>query len=335
VIHGHHDIENRMQTSNRRSALLALLALAATPALAQDAYPSRPVKIVVGFAAGGISDVMARILAQELQKDWGQPVLVENRVGAAGVIGAEAVARSAPDGYTLLLASGTHTITPALREQMPYDAVKDFTALLLLASAPNMLVVKSDSPIKTVADYIAAAKARPGEVSYATSGIGTTVHIAGERLGQQAGVKFNHIPFKSSSQSVEALMAGHVASSWSAVNSALPSIKAGRVRALAVASEKRSSFLPDVPTFDELGVKGMRSDTWIAMLAPANLPAPIATKINRELARLVARPDIRERILGLGAEPISGVEMESFAALMRNEIDSYARVIKAANIKAE
>lgn len=304
-------------------------------ALAQEVYPARPIKIVVGFSAGGISDVMARILAIELQKDWGQPVLVENKVGAAGVIGAESVARAVPDGYTLLMASGTHTITPALREQMPYDAVKDFTTLAMLASAPNMLVVRSDSSIKNLAAYLASAKARPGEISYATSGIGTTVHIAGERLAQQTGLKLNHIPYKSSSQSVEAVIAGHVVSSWSAVNAALPHIKSGRVRAIAIASEKRSGFVPDVPTFEELGVKDMRSDTWIAMLAPANLPAPVATKINAELARLMVRPDVRDKILGLGAQPINGIEMDGFATVMRNEIDSYARVIKAGNIKAE
>ncbi len=324
-----------LKTTGRIAAFCACALWCLGSAQAQDTYPSKPIRIVVGFAAGGISDVMARVLALELQKHWGQPVLVENKVGAAGVIGSETVARSAPDGYTLLMASGTHTITPALREQMPYDAVKDFTALALLASAPNMLVVRADSPIRNLADYLAAAKARPGEISYATSGIGTTVHIAGERLAQQTGVKLNHIPYKSSSQSVEAVIAGHVVSSWSAVNAALPHIKSGRVRAIAVASEKRSSFVPDVPTFLELGVKDMKSDTWIAMLAPANLPAPVAAKINAELASLVARPDIREKILGLGAEPISGIEMDRFATLMRNEIDGYARVIKAGNIKAE
>ena len=304
-------------------------------ALAQETYPTKPIKIVVGFGAGGITDVMARVLAIELQKTWGQPVQVENRAGAAGVIGAESVARAAPDGYTLLMAATSHTITAAMREQMPYDAVKDFTALTLLASAPNMLVVRADSSIKNLSDYLSAAKARPGEISYATSGIGTTVHIAGERLAQQVGVKLNHIPYKSSSQSVEAVIAGHVVSSWSSVNSALPHINSGRVRANGVASEKRSSFVPEVPTFGELGVKDMLSDTWIAMLAPANLPIPVAAKINAELARLVARPDIRDKILGLGAQPISGVEMASFATLLRNEIDGYARVIKAGNIKAE
>lgn len=314
--------------------LLAGLALAPL-ANAQESYPARPVRIIVGFGAGGISDVMARLLSVELQKTWGQPVVVENKPGASGVIGAELVAKSPADGYVLMLASGTHTITPALRLKMPYDAVRDFTAITLLASAPNMLVVNADTAFRSVADYIAAAKAKPGEVNYATSGIGTTVHIAGERLAHLAGVRLNHIPYRSSSQSVEAVVAGQVMSSWSAVNAALPHIKSGRVRALAVASEKRSSFAPDVPTFEELGVKGMKSDTWLGMLGPPNMPAAVATKINAELARLLVRPDFREKVLGLGAEPVAGVALEKYSALMRDEIDSYAAIIKVANIKPE
>ena len=326
-----------MSSPNRRCALLGIVALvgAASHARAQDVYPSRPIKIIVGFGAGGITDTMARVLAQEMQIDWGQPVVVESRPGASGIIGATFVARWPADGYTLLMAAGNHTITPALRKQMPYDTVKDFTALSMLASAPNMLVVRADSTLKSVADYVAAAAARPGEISYATSGVGTTVHIAGERLAQQAGVKFNHIAFKSSSESVEAVIAGHVASSWSAVNAALPYIRSGRLRALAVASERRSSFVPDVPTFGELGFKDMKSDTWIAMLAPAGLPASVAAKINTELSRSVARPEVRERMLGLGAEPVVGVEAERFAALLRSEVEGYARVIQTAGIKAE
>ncbi|MBL8384302.1 MAG: tripartite tricarboxylate transporter substrate binding protein [Burkholderiales bacterium] len=313
----------------------AILVATGAGAAAQEAFPARPVRLVVGFGAGGITDVLARVLAAELPKVWGQPVVVENRPGASGVIGAELVARAAPDGHVLLMAPGTHTIVPGLRKQMPYDAVRDFTAITLLASAPNMLVVHAETPYRSLGDYLAAAKARPGEVAYATSGIGTTVHIAGERLAHLAGVRFNHIPYKSSSQSIEAVVAGQVVSSWSAVNSALPHIRSGRVRPLAVAAEKRSSFAPDVPTFDELGVKGMKSDTWLGVLGPAGMPPALAARINADLVRLLARPDIRERVLGLGAEPVAGIELEKYAALLREEVDGFAAIIRAANIKAE
>lgn len=322
--------------NERRRLVLGALAVGLAPtAGAQEAFPAKPVRMIVGFGAGGISDVMARILSVELGRLWGQAVVVENRPGASGVIGAELVARAPADGHVLLMASGTHTITPALRRQMPYDAVKDFSAISLLASAPNMLVVNADTPYRTLADYLAAAKAKPGEVAYATSGIGTTVHIAGERLAHLAGVRFNHIPYKSSAQSIEAVVAGQVASSWSAVNAALPHMRSGRARALAVASAQRSVFAPEVPTFVELGIKDMKSDTWLGVLGPAGMPAALAARLQGDLQRLMARPDVRERVLGLGAEPVTGVDLDRYAALMREEIEGYAAIIRIAGIKAE
>ena len=322
--------------NERRRLLLAALGAGVVPAArAQEAFPAKPARLIVGFGAGGISDVMARILSVELGKLWGQAVVVENRPGASGVIGAELVARAAPDGHVLLMASGTHTITPALRRQMPYDAVKDFTAISLLASAPNMLVVAADTPYRSLADYLAAAKAKPGEVAYATSGIGTTVHIAGERLAHLAGVRFNHIPYKSSAQSIEAVVAGQVASSWSAVNAALPHIRSGRARPLAVASAQRSVFAPEVPTFVELGIRDMKSDTWLGVLGPAGMAPALAARMQGDLQRLMARPDVRERVLGLGAEPVTGVDLDRYAALMREEIEGYGSIIRIAGIKAE
>ena len=312
-----------------------LALLLAAPGYAQEPFPSRPVRLIVGFGAGGITDVLARLLSVELQKSWGQPVVVDNKPGASGVIGSELAARAAPDGHVLLVVPGTHTIVPGLRAKMPFDAVKDFTAITLLASAPNMLVVNAETPLRSVADYIAAAKARPGEINYATSGIGTTVHIAGERLAHLTGIRLNHIPYKGSSQSIEAVVAGQVMSSWSAVNAALPHIKTGRVRALAVASEKRSSFAPDVLTFEELGIKGMKSDTWLGVLAPPGMAPILAARLNADLVRLMARPDFRDKVLALGAEPVAGVELEKFAALMKEEVESFAVIIKAANIKPE
>lgn len=310
------------------------LALAAGGALAQGAYPSKPIRVVVSFGPGGVTDILARLLAPEVQKDWGQPVVVENVAGATAIIGTSAVARAAPDGYTLLFTSNAHTINPALRKQLPFDTVRDFTPITLLAASPNMLVVRADSPIKTVADYIAAAKAKPGEITFAFSGIGTSLHIAGEQFSQATGTKYNPIPYKTSAESIGAVVSGQTDSSWSAVNAALPFIKSGKARALAVASDKRSSFAPDVATFGELGVKGMKSETWLAVLAPANLPAPIATKLSAEFMNVIARPDIKEKILKLGAEPV-GIELDKFNALIKDEIEMYKRIVQAGGIKPE
>ena len=323
-----------------RRRLLAAGSLAAVSgalprvSMAQAAYPSRPIRVIVPFGPGGVTDVLARLLSAEIAKDFGQPVVVENMPGGTGLIGTGVVSKAVPDGHTLLFTSNAHTINPALRKQMPFDSVKDFTPLVLLAAAPNMLVVRSDSPIKSVAEYIAAAKAKPGEINYATSGVGTSLHIAGEQFSQITGAKFNHVPYAASNQSVQAVLGGHVVSSWSAVNAALPFVKAGRMRPLAVASEKRSEFAPDVPTFAEVGIKGMKSETWLAALGPPGLPAQVATKLAAELQMLITRADMKQKILGLGAEPV-GVELEAFRAQIRDEIEMYTKIARAGDIKAE
>ena len=299
-----------------------------------NAYPSKQIRIVIPFAAGGVTDVLGRILANEIAKEWGQPVIVENVTGATAIIGSQQVARAAPDGYTLLVTSNAHTINPALRQKLPFDPIKDFTPITLLAAAPNMLVVRTDSPIRTVADYVAAAKAKPGEVNYASSGIGTSLHIAGEQFGQITGTQVNHIPYAASNQSIQAVLAGHTQSSWSAVNSALPFVKDGRLRPLAVASEKRTLFAPDVPTFAELGIQGMKSETWLAALGPAGLPQAIVAKLDAEFLKLMARPDIRAKILCLGSEPV-GISQEKFGAQIRDEIVMYKRIVKDGGMKVD
>ena len=316
--------------------MLALNTPAGAQQPAQGAvdYPSRAIKFIVPFGAGGVTDVLARILGNEIAKDWGQPVIVENVPGATAIIGSQRVARSAPDGYTVLITSNAHTINPALRKNLPFDAVKDFTPITLLAAAPNMLVVRSDSPIKSVADYIAAAKAKPGEVSYASSGIGTSLHIAGEQFAQITGTHYNHIPYSASNQSIQAVLGGQTQSSWSAVNSAYPFVKDGRLRALAVASEKRSVFAPDVPTFAELGINGMKSQTWLAALGPAGMPPAIAAKLDAEFLKLMARPDVREKIVGSGNEPV-GTSLDKFGTQIREEIEGYKRIVSNSGIKVE
>jgi tripartite-type tricarboxylate transporter receptor subunit TctC len=314
--------------------LALLLAWGGGCALAQSAYPDKPIKFIVPFGPGGVTDVLARLLAAEMQKDWGQPVIVVNMAGATGTIGSAAVAKAAPDGHTLLITANVHTINPAMRKDMPFDTLRDFTPIALLTTAPNMLVVRADSPIRSVADYIAAAVAKPGEISYATAGVGTAPHIAGEQFSQITGTRYNLIPYSSSNQSIQSVLAGDTVSSWSAVNAALPLIKAGRIRALAVASDTRSVFAPEVPTFAELGVKGMRSELWLGALAPANLPLPLASKLSEEFVRLIRRADIRERILGLGSEPL-GIGMDRFGEQIREEIKMYIDVVRTAGIKPE
>jgi tripartite-type tricarboxylate transporter receptor subunit TctC len=313
---------------------LAVGALAFTCGLAQgqDRFPTRPIKIIIGFAAGGVSDVMARMLAPDLQKELGQPVIVENKPGASGIIAANIVSKSPPDGYTLYMAPNTHLINYVMTSQIPFHPVRDFTPITLLTTTPSLLVVAANSPWKTVDDYVAAAKVKPGEISYATSGIGTTVHLGGELFAHVAGIKLNHIPYKGANESVEAVVAGQVQSSISAVSSTLPHLKSGRVRALAVMADQRSSFLPDVPTFAELGYKGVVSDTWLGIIGPANLPAPVASLLNEKFMKLLGQQNIRERIKNLGAEPV-GIGLAEFGQRMTSELESIARIVKNANIK--
>lgn len=328
------------RTDRRRRALLgagAGLAAGAGlswPARAQEAFPSRPIRIVVGFVAGGVSDVLARLVAPELQKALGVSVLVENRPGASGMIAAGQVAKLPPDGYTLYMAPNTHLINHAINPNTPYDAVKDFTGITLLTTTPNMLVVKDDSPYRTVADFVAAARAKPGELSYATSGIGTTVHFAGELFAFQAGIKLNHVPFKGANQSIEAVVAGHVPASVSAVSSSIGFIRGGRVRVLGVMAEKRSALLPDIPTFRELGFKDLLSDTWLGLLGPAGMPPAVSGRLNAELHRILQTPEFREKVLNTGNEPV-GLGLAAFQTQMARELEGYIALAKSAAIKAQ
>ena len=315
------------------AALASSGALSGT-AIAQEAFPARPIRIVVGFVAGGVSDVLARLVAPELQKALGVSVLVENRPGASGMIAAGQVAKSPPDGYTLYMAPNTHLINHAINANVPYDSVKDFTGITLLTTTPNMLVVKDDSPFRSVADFIAAARAKPGEISYATSGIGTTVHFAGELLAFQAGIKLNHVPFKGANQSIEAVVAGHIPASVSAVSSSIGFIRGGRVRVLGVMAEKRSALLPDVPTFRELGFKDLISDTWLGLLGPAAMPPAVSSRLNDELIRILQTPEFRERVFKTGNEPV-GLGLDAFQKQMANELEGFIALAKRAAIKAQ
>ena len=299
---------------------------------AQDAFPSKTIQLIAGGAPGGTADLIARIIASAMQKEWGQPAVVVNRVAAAGTAAALAVVKAPPDGHTLLMGAGSHTIRPALQANLPYDTLRDFTAITQVTTAPNMLVVRVDFPAKNVREFIAAAKAKPGAVSYGTSGVGSTVHLGAELFSSITGIKLNHIPYGGSSQSITAVAAGQIDSSWSAVSAALPLIQSGKARPLAVASEVRSAFVPDVPTFAEEGIKDYKSDTWYGILGPANLPAPIAQKLNTFLMNLTV--SAREQFLRSGAEPM-GVPLEQFAEQLRKEVAAYAAIARYANIKPQ
>jgi tripartite-type tricarboxylate transporter receptor subunit TctC len=326
-----------MKRSLRMSIRLLFVFFAAamaTAVMAQDVYPSRPVHVIVAFPPGGVTDVVARLMASEMQKEFGQPFVVENRPGAAGMIGAEYVAKAKPDGYTLFFIPNTHLVLPALHNEMPYDSLNDFTAITLLATGPSLFIVRSDAPWRNLKEFIADAKARPNGIQWASSGIGVSTHLGGELFQYLADIKLFHVPYNGSSQPVQAVIAGQVSAAISALNASLPHIKSGRVRALAVATEKRSSFLPDVPTFEELGVTGMRNETWIGVLAPAKLPRSIAVRLNQFFMKTIARPDMKERLAAIGAEPV-GVELEKFAALMRAEAELNRQIVTRANIKLE
>lgn len=316
----------------RRHIALALLAacLAAhagsTPSCAQDAPPT---KIVVGFAAGGIADVLARVYADEFKSRLQRTTIVENRPGGSGMVAAAAVSRAPSDGSTLIMLSGTYTIVPAM-QSLTFDPKTALTPIALIATSPNLLVVRKDAPYGDLKALVAAAKAGP-ELGYASSGNGTTVHFMSLLLQKEAGIKLNHVPFKSSGESLQAVLGGHLPMAFSAVNSALSLIQSGELRALAVAGTKRSAFLPDVPTFAELGYPQVVSDTWLGLAGPANLPRGIVDALSAAVSESLQRPEIQKKIADLGAEPV-GLKPDAFARAMVTEIDRFEELARSAGI---
>lgn len=317
-----------------RPALATLLLCALGGAAhAQDDYPKRPVTIVVGFSAGGITDIFARQIAFEAQKAWGANVIVDNRPGAAGLVASDYVARANPDGYTLLMTANNHTINAAIRPKAKIDAIDDFTAITLLASTPNVLLVPMSSPYKTVADYIAAARAKPGTISYGSSGMGTAPHFAGEQFASLIKTKFIHVPYRGSNQSLMAATTGEVDSTWSAA--ALQQVKGGKVRALGIASASRFALAPDIPTFAEQGIKGFQSEVWVGLLGPAKLPTAISAKWNGLVQKLLAQADVKEKIQTQGYEPIADVGLGAFRQKLQKEIQDFRKTAIEADIHPE
>ena len=314
---------------------LAFGALASAPALAQQSFPSRPVNLVVPFPPGGGTDTGARILAEQLSKRWGQPVVVENKGGAAGQIGADSVAKAKPDGYTLLLGNiGTQAINPSLYAKLPYDADKAFAPVSLVAELPLAMMVNPALPAKTASEFIALAKSKPGQLSYSSSGAGSAPHLAAEIFKDQTGTFVLHVPYRGGGPAIADLLAGHVQLSFMTVLEASGNIKGGKLRALAVTGDKRVQALPDVPTLAESVVPGFNAISWIGLLAPAGTPPDVVDKIAADVRAVLADDAVKARITALGGVPRATTPQE-FGKLIADDKARYAQIIRSRKITVE
>ena len=315
------------------AALLACAALAA-PADAQQAYPSRPVRIISIFAPGGGNDVICRLVAQQLTERFKQQVIVENRVGANGIVGSEVAARSAPDGYTFTLIPSGHTVNASMYKKLPFDSIKDFTPITLAGSGPLVLAVHPSLPVKNVKDLIALAKSRPGQLTYVSSGVGASGHLAGALFDTMTGTKMVHIPYKGMSLAVSDLMGGQVSMTFGTSLSVLPHVRTGRLRALATTGAQRSPALPDMPTIAESGLPGYEASLWYGFVGPARMPADIVQKLNTEIAAVLAQPDIREKLANQGVDAKSTTP-EEFGRIMIADVARWAAVVQKLGLQAE
>jgi tripartite-type tricarboxylate transporter receptor subunit TctC len=314
---------------------LAALALGATFAAFGQGYPAKPIHFVVPYPAGGPLDTVARLLGQKVSESVKQPVVVENKPGAGGNIGADSVAKSPPDGYAILMgAVATHAINPTLYANMPYDAVKDFAPITQVASTPNVLVVNPSVPASNVKEFVAYAKAHPGELNFGSGSTGSAGHLAGELFDTMAGVKMVHVPYKGAGPAMQDLIGGQIQLMFDNLASSLGQIRAGKVKALAVTTAKRSSLAPELPTIAESGLPGFDISTWFGVFAPAGTPPAIVKRLNNEFVKALAAPDVRETMLKLGAEPVGNTPGE-FAAYIRSEAQKYAKVVKASGAKVD
>src|SRR2546427_232 len=307
------------------------LAAAASQASAQG-YPSKPVHVIISFTPGSSTDIVGRIGPQKPSEIWGQPVLAENRAGAGGSIGSNVVAKAAPDGYTLLINSNAHTVNPAIYASLPYDTLKDFIDIAPLSVQPNVLIVNAGSPYKNVMDLVNAAKAKPGSINWGHAGIGSGTHLNTEKFVDAAKINVTQVPFKGTPEVVQAMLSGSVDCYWAPISAAIPHIKGGRVRPLAVSTAKRNGQLPDVPTTGEAGVKGADAPLWFAVWGPAGIPAGIVNKISADTRKALKDPAVRDRLVGLGNDTLD-MSAEEFKIFVRSEVQEYARVVKAAGIQ--
>jgi len=301
--------------------------------LAQS-FPNKPVRLIIAFTPGSSTDIIGRVVAAKLQEMWGQPVVGENRVGAGGSIGSKVVVDSAPDGYTLLANSSAHVANPGIYAKLPYDTLKDFTNLALLGGGPNVLITGQDSGLKSLKDFVTAAKANPGKLNFSSAGIGSGTHFNIEKLKIATSVDVTHVPYKGTPEAIADTIGNRVCCYWAPLNAALPHVNGGKAVALAVSSAQRSPLLPNVPTVAEQGYPGFDYTLWVGLWGPASMPADIAAKINKDVNAALASPDTRERLTKLGTAPGS-LSIPEFTAFVRKEVDETQKILNAAGIKPQ
>ena len=314
----------------------AFLALSPTLSMAQSDYPNRPVKLIVGFAPGGSTDIVGRIVAQKLGERLGQTVVVENKAGAGGTIGADATAKAAPDGYTLTLGTtSTHAIAAGAYSKLPYNPVTDFTQISLVAITPYLLVVNPQVPAKTLPEFVSHAKSQAGKMNYASAGNGTATHLAMEMLKDAAKLDIVHVPYKGNAPADIAILSGEVQTVFGSMPALLQNTKAGKVRPIAVGTAVRSPALPDVPTVAEQGFPGFEAALWLGIMGPANMPKPVVDRLHREIVAIVATPEFKAAMDTNGAEPVSSKSPEDFREMLRGQVDKYVKITKAIGIKLD
>lgn len=326
---------NKYTVFNWTSKLaICFFSLAVLGTAQAQSWPTKPIKLIVPYPPGGGTDVIARIVQEPLAKELGQQVIIDNRGGAGGSIGSAIAAQSASDGYTILFTLSSHTINPAIFPKLPFDTEKDFSSVVTVASLPQILVANPNFPAKTVKEVIEMAKAKPGTISYASVGNGSPGHLAGAMMATDAGVDMTHIPYRGGGPAVTDVMAGQVPLLWVSIPAAAQFVKAGKLRALAVSTVKRSAVFPDVPTMVESGFKGFEVDSWYAMFAPAKTPQAIIDRLNKATVNVLAQPDVKERLLAQGAEAV-GDTPSQLTAVVKKEIAKWRQVVKTANIKVD
>jgi tripartite-type tricarboxylate transporter receptor subunit TctC len=325
-------------TIGSQGRLAALLAVSMAAALALDAfaqgYPARPVRIVIAASPGGAADTPGRILGAKLAEGLSQSVVLDNRPGASGVLGTDHVAKSAPDGYTLLLTGNTHAIRPAVFRKLPYHPLNDFAAVAQLITSPNVLVVHPSMPVRSVRELISLAQARPGQVDYVSSGVASAQHLCMALFVSMTGLKLNHVPYKGSGQARSDLLGGHVPVGMPGIASVIRDVRVGRLRALGVTSARRSSQLPEVPTLAEAGVAGYEAEQWNGLLAPAGTPLEAIERLNAELGRILKQPEVQQQMRNLGAEP-GYLNADAFGALIKTEMVKWSKIVDAVGARAE
>ena len=317
-----------------RLIALVLCSIFVSAAGAQEAYPSRPVKFILPFPPGGGTDILGRVIAEQLSANLGQPVVTENRGGAGGNVGAEAAAHSAPDGYTIVLVAPSLAISKTLYSKLNYDPVKDFAPISLVATVPNVMITNPAVEAKNLQEFIELARSRPGAMNYGSGGAGTSNHLAGELFNIVTGTKLVHVPYKGVNLAMQGVLAGEIQLVFIGIPAALPHIKAGKLRALALVAPQRSPALPEVPTVAEAGLKDFEVTTWYGIMTPAGTPRPIVSRLNAELVKIMHTPEVKERLAGMATDPLTSTP-EEFAAYLKQEIAKWGDVVRKAHLKAD